>query len=78
VRAFDRDLLGRETQDRVVTLGSGVDGAVRRRATTYEVRGMPQKFTSFDNATVGSGSVVNEVLREYNVSARSIHPWRGR
>ena len=38
VHAYDYDLLGRRTQDRVTTLGTGVDGAVRRIATTYEVR----------------------------------------
>ena len=66
VHAFDFDKLGRQTQDRVTTLGSGVDGAVRRIARTYEVRGMVEKLTSYDNATVGSGAVVNEVQFAYN------------
>ena len=66
VRAYDYDGLGRQTQDRVTTLGSGVDGAVRRIATTYEVRGLREKTTSYDHAAVGSGVVVNEVLAEYN------------
>ena len=55
VHAFDYDALGRQTQDRVTTLGTGVDGAVRRIATTFEVRGMREKITSYNNDTVGSG-----------------------
>ncbi|MBW3540456.1 MAG: RHS repeat-associated core domain-containing protein [Planctomycetes bacterium] len=49
-----------------MVLGSGVDGAVRRIATTYEVRGMREKITSYDSPVVGQGNVVNEVLFEYN------------
>ena len=66
VHAFVFDNLGRLLHDRVTTLGTDIDGAVRRTSTTYEVRGMREKVTSYDNATVGSGSVVNEVLYEYN------------
>jgi YD repeat-containing protein len=66
VRAFDFDKLGRQTQDRVTALGTGVDGAVRRIATGYEVRGMRSAITSLDNAAVGSGTVVNEATFEYN------------
>jgi len=56
----------RQTHDRVTALGSGVDGAVRRISTTYEVRGMREKISSYNGETVGSGSVVNEVLFTYN------------
>lgn len=66
VHAYDYDKLGRQTQDRITTLGSGVDGAVRRIATMYEVRGMKAKLTSYDNPTVGSGTVVNDVQFAYN------------
>jgi hypothetical protein len=51
-------------------LATGVDGAVRRIQLTYEVRGMIEKVTSYDNATVGSGSIVNEVQRAYNAFAQ--------
>jgi YD repeat-containing protein len=64
--AYVYDALGRPTQDRVTTLGTGIDGAVRRVGTTYEVRGLIEKVTSYDNATVGLGSVVREVQRAYN------------
>ncbi|MFN9035735.1 MAG: RHS repeat-associated core domain-containing protein, partial [Planctomyces sp.] len=66
VHEFDFDLLGRQTHDRVTTLGSGVDGAVRRISSTYEVRGMRESITSYDNATVGSGSIVNDTKFTYN------------
>ena len=45
----------------MTTLASGVDGAVRRISTTYDIRGLREKATSYDDATVGSGNVVNEV-----------------
>ncbi|MFO0248393.1 MAG: RHS repeat-associated core domain-containing protein, partial [Planctomyces sp.] len=66
VHEFDFDKLGRQTHDRVTTLGSGVDGAVRRISSTYEVRGMRESITSYDNATVGSGSIVNDTKFTYN------------
>ncbi len=44
---------------RVTTLGTGIDGALRRTSTTYEVRGMREEGTSYDNAT--AGGAVNEV-----------------
>jgi len=65
VHAFDFDALGRKTQDRITTLGAGVNGAVRRLATTYDVRGAAVNLTSYDNATVGSGAIVNEIVNEY-------------
>ena len=66
VHAFDFDALGRPTQDRVTALGSGVDNAVRRIATTYDILGRREKITSYDNPTVGSGSIVNEVQSIYD------------
>jgi len=66
VHTLEFDGLGRVIHDRVTTLGTDVDGAVRRTSTTYEVRGMAAKISNYDNATVGSGSVVNEVVLEYN------------
>ena len=72
VHAYDRDKLARLLHDRVTTLGSGVDGAVRRLSMTYMVLGLMEKVTSYDNATVGSGNVVNEIQREYNDFAQLI------
>jgi RHS repeat-associated protein len=77
VHSFDYDALGRQTQDRVTTLGTGVDNAVRRIASTFEVRGMREQLTSYDNATVGSGSVVNEVQFAYNDFGQITHDYQG-
>jgi len=52
--------------DRVTTLAGGVDGAVRRLTRSYEVRGLLEKVTSYDNAAVGSGNIVNEVQYAYD------------
>jgi len=66
VHTHEYDKLGRLTQDRVTALGSGVDNALKRISRSYEVRGMLQKITSYDNSTVGQGTVLNEVQFEYN------------
>lgn len=66
VHTFDYDLLGRQTQDRITSLASGVDGSVRRIETSYEVRGMREKVTSYSSAAVGQGTVVNDVKFTYN------------
>ena len=66
VHAFNFDSLGRQTQDRVTTLGSGVDNAVRRITTTYDVMSRREKISSCDNPTVGSGSIANEVQFAYD------------
>jgi RHS repeat-associated protein len=76
VHAYDYDKLGRQTQDRVTTLGSAIDGTIRRLMTTYEVRGMKARLTSFDNATVASGSVINECLFLYNDFAQLVSDYQ--
>ena len=76
VHEFDFDKLGRQTQDRVTTVGTGVDGAVRRIAMSYEVRGMRENLTSYDNATVGSGNVVNDVQFAYNDFSQVTHDYQ--
>lgn len=64
--AFDFDKLGRLLEDRIVTLGASVDGAVRRISTVYDARGQITSLTSYDDPTVGSGSIVNQVSEQYN------------
>lgn len=64
VHQYSYDVLGRQTADAVTTLGSGVDGTVRRLETSYNTQGLPEKFTSYDASS--SGSVVNQVQRVYN------------
>ena len=72
IHAYAYDKLGRLVHDRVTALGSGVDNGVLRISRQYEVRGMLSKVTSYDNATVGSGSVVNEVAMSYNEFAQLV------
>ena len=63
---YSYDGLGRQVQDCVVALGTGVDSAVFRIAQAYEVRGLLQGLTSYDSASIGSGNVVNDVRLVYN------------
>lgn len=63
---FDLDKLGRVWEDRVVTLGTPVDGAVRRISRAYDARGLVSSITSHDDPTVGAGTVVNQVVNEYD------------
>jgi len=50
----------------LMTLAGGFDGAVRRISTTYLARGLVDKVTQYDNATVGSGSVVDDLRYAYD------------
>jgi RHS repeat-associated protein len=62
----DYDDSGRQLHRRVTTLASGFDGAVRRQSRTYDSLGRPTLVTQYDNATVGSGSVTDEVSYTYD------------
>lgn len=48
VHVYEYDTLGRLSHDCITTLGTGVDGAVRRISRTYEVRGMLVNLTVAD------------------------------
>lgn len=61
VHQYDYDKLGRVVHDRITSLGSNINGAVRRISYEYETRGILQLITSWDNAAVGSGTIVNQV-----------------
>jgi hypothetical protein len=52
------------SSDAVTTLGTGVDGAVRRIEIAYDTQGNPYLFTSYDAAS--AGNVVNQVQRAFN------------
>src|SRR5579884_3636068 len=58
------DTLGRLTSDAVTTLGTGVDGTVRRITYGYDSQGNPSLITSYNAAS--GGSIVNQVQRVYN------------
>jgi len=64
VHAYLYDVVGRPSADAVTTLGSGVDGTVRRLETAYDTAGRAYLFTSYDKSS--SGSVVNQVQRTFN------------
>ena len=57
-------MLGRLTADIVTTLGSGVDGAVRRLGYSFDTAGRPFQQTSFSDMT--GLIVVNQVQDAYN------------
>jgi RHS repeat-associated protein len=61
---YGYDVLGRLVSDAVTTLGSGVDGSVRRIEYAYDGQGNQYLITSYDSAS--GGSVVNQILRQYN------------
>ena len=64
VHTLSYDVLGRVTADTVTTLGSGVDGSVRRIETAYDSQGNAYLITSYD--AVSSGNIVNQIQREFN------------
>ena len=76
VHEYDYDLLGRDTEDRVTTAGTGIDTAVLRISKTYEVRGMVERATSHDNPAVGSGNIINQVLFLYNAFGQITHDFQ--
>jgi YD repeat-containing protein len=68
------DVLGRVVSDAVTTLGSGVDGAVRRIETAYDAQGNAYLVTSYDAAS--GGSVVNQVQRAFNGLGQLTAEWQ--
>jgi len=69
-RALLYDPLGRLTDDCVTYVGGSTDNAVLRISRTYEVRGMVATVTSYDNATPGSGTALNQCALTYNSFAQ--------
>ena len=64
------DLLGRETEDEVRQLGTGIDSGISspvlRIQQGYDLLGNVVHITSYSSATVGKGTVLNEVFRQYD------------
>ena len=65
VHEYDFDGLARRLADIVSLLGAGVDGAVRRIDTAYDIRGMMNLITS-RAGTAADSTIVNQVLRQFN------------
>jgi RHS repeat-associated protein len=74
VHSYTLDLLGRQTSDTVTTLGSGVDGSVRRIDTAYDGQGNAYLFTSYSDT--GGTTIVNQVQRKFNGFGQLIQEWQ--
>jgi uncharacterized delta-60 repeat protein/RHS repeat-associated protein len=66
VHSYVYDYMGRLLHDRVVAYGSNEDTAVLRLSYTYNTQMLPEFSYAYNNATVGSGTVVNQTKRTYN------------
>ncbi|WP_197441605.1 RHS repeat domain-containing protein, partial [Thalassoglobus neptunius] len=66
VHAYDYDGLGRFLNDRVTTLGTGVDPWVRSMARTYDVRGLLTSVWCTSSPAPGAGVSRNEIEWQYN------------
>ncbi|MCC6680525.1 MAG: hypothetical protein IT445_06440 [Phycisphaeraceae bacterium] len=79
VHTYVYDDAGRLIHDRITSLGrsaENVEGSVLRISRTYEARGLLESVASYDNATVGSGSVLNEVVYEYDGLGRLVSEYQ--
>jgi YD repeat-containing protein len=74
VHSYSFDVLGRPTSDSVTTLGSGVDGAVRRIDTAYDTQGNAYLLTSYSDT--GGTTIVNQVQRAFNGLAQMTQEWQ--
>ncbi len=66
VHAFVLDKLSRVLHDRVTAFGTGINNTVRRISLEYTDRAQLGKISSYTSATVGSGTIVNQVALSYN------------
>ncbi|MCY2999550.1 MAG: PEP-CTERM sorting domain-containing protein [Planctomycetota bacterium] len=74
VHSYGYDPLGRRVSDAVTTLGTGVDGSVRRIDVGFDEAGQTGSITSYD-AAVG-GNVVNQVAQEFNGFGQLTWQWQ--
>jgi RHS repeat-associated protein len=71
---YTYDVVGRRISDTVITLGTGVNGAVRRIETAYDALGNATSVTSFNAAT--GGSAVNQVVRAFTSFGQLTSEWQ--
>ena len=64
IHSYLYDALGRVTGDIVSTLGTGIDGALRRVGTTYNTQGQIDRITNYSD--VAAITVTSELARQYN------------
>lgn len=62
----DADTRGRVSHFRLTTVASGFDSTVRRISLTYDILSRLTRVTQWDNASAGSGTVLNEVAYSYD------------
>jgi len=74
VHGYSYDAVGRLTADAVETLGTGVDGAIRRQEYRYDAMGRGTLLTAYDSAE--GGAVVNEVRRAHNGLGQLVREWQ--
>jgi YD repeat-containing protein len=74
VHTLTYDVLGRVISDAVTTLGTNVDGAVRRIETAYDGQGNPYLITSYNAAS--SGTIVNQVQQAFNGLGQLTTEWQ--
>jgi YD repeat-containing protein len=65
VHAYEYDLAGRRTADKVTAFGSAIDQTVQRIDVAFADRGGLARVSS-RSGTSGTSTVVNEVARSYN------------
>ena len=74
VHTYSFDVLGRQTADAVTTLGTGVDGTVRRIEIAYDTGDRAYLFTAYNAAS--GGSIVNQVQDAYNGLGQLTEEWQ--
>jgi RHS repeat-associated protein len=74
VHTYSYDVLGRQISDSITTLGSGVDGSVRRIDTAYDTQGNAYLFTSY--ADTAGTTIVNQVQRKFNGLGQLVQEWQ--
>jgi YD repeat-containing protein len=74
VHTLTLDVLGRLTSDTVTTLGSGVDGSVRRIDIAYDTQGNSYLLTSY--ADTAGTTIVNQVQRAFNGLGQLTQEWQ--
>jgi RHS repeat-associated protein/uncharacterized delta-60 repeat protein len=74
VHEYTYDVVGRLVADTITTLGTNIDGGVRRIGNTYDSAGRLEKATSYSN-NAGT-TVVNEVVRKYNGFGQLTHEYQ--
>jgi RHS repeat-associated protein len=74
VHSYLYDMLGRPTSNQVTTLGSGVDGAVRRIDTAYDTQGNAYLLTSYSDT--GGTTIANQVQRSFNGLRQLTQEWQ--